>query len=98
MSPARTEGNGVFKGVKEVLPGHFMRISNGNITEKPYWELKSCEHTDSYDETIEKVRYLLCDAIKRQLVSDVPLATFLSGGLDSSFITAVAAREMIRTS
>lgn len=94
MSPARTEGNGVFKGVKEVLPGHFMRISNGNITEKPYWELKSCEHTDSYDETIEKVRYLLCDAIKRQLVSDVPLATFLSGGLDSSFITAVAAKEI----
>ena len=94
MSPARTEGNGVFKGVKEVLPAHFMRISNGNIMQKPYWELKSQEHTDSYEQTIENVRYLLCDAIKRQLVSDVPLATFLSGGLDSSFITAVAAKEI----
>ena len=94
MSPARTEGNGVFKGVKEVLPGHFMKISNGTISERPYWELKSCEHTDSYKDTIENVRYLLTDAIKRQLVSDVPLATFLSGGLDSSFITAVAAKEI----
>lgn len=94
MSPARTEGNGVFKGVKEVLPAHFMRISNGKMTEKPYWELKSGEHKDSYDDTISNVRYLLCDAIKRQLVSDVPIATFLSGGLDSSFITAVAAKEM----
>ena len=94
MSPARTEGNGVFKGIKEVLPGHFMRVSNGKILQKPYWELKSCEHTDSYEDTIETVRELLVDAIKRQLVSDVPIATFLSGGLDSSFITAVAANEI----
>ena len=94
MSPARTEGNGVFKGVREVRPAHCICISNGEMTEKPYWELKSCEHTDSYEETIDNVRYLLTDAIKRQLVSDVPLATFLSGGLDSSFITAVAAKEI----
>lgn len=94
MSPARTEGCGVYKGIKEVLPGNCMCISNGKITEKPYWELKSGEHTDSYETTIETVRYLLCDAIKRQLISDVPIATFLSGGLDSSFITAVAAGEI----
>ncbi len=97
MSPARTEGNGVFRGVKEVRPGHFMHIRGGNVAELPYWELKSGEHTDSYEDTIEHTRYLLCDAIDRQLVSDVPIATFLSGGLDSSFITAVAANKFNET-
>lgn len=94
MSPARTEGNGVFCGVKEVLPAHYISVSGGNMVEKPYWELKSGEHKDSYQDTIEKTRSILTDAIRRQLVSDVPIATFLSGGLDSSFITAVAANEM----
>ncbi|MGN0180942.1 MAG: asparagine synthase (glutamine-hydrolyzing) [Candidatus Ornithomonoglobus sp.] len=93
ISPARTAGCGVFKGIKELKPGHCMRVSRRGICEKTYWQLKSGEHTDSYEETIEKVRFLLTDAIKRQLVSDVPIATFLSGGLDSSFITAVAASE-----
>ena len=93
MSPARTEGNGVFRGVNEVKPAHFMRIHGGNVVEAAYWELKSGEHTDSYDDTIEHTRHLLVDAIDRQLVSDVPIATFLSGGLDSSFITAVAANK-----
>ena len=94
MSPARTEGTGVFYGINEVRPGSFMCISDGKISEKFYWELKSGEHTDSYEDTVLKVRELLVDAIKRQLVSDVPVATFLSGGLDSSFITAVAAGEI----
>ncbi len=93
ISPARTAGCGVFKGIKELKPGHCMRVSRRGICEKAYWQLKSGEHTDSYTDTIEKVRFLLTDAIKRQLVSDVPIATFLSGGLDSSFITAVAASE-----
>ena len=94
MSPARTSGCGVFKGVYELKPGHCMRIGRCGAAVTPYWKLKSGEHTDSYEDTIEKVRYLATDAIKRQLVSDVPIATFLSGGLDSSFITAVAAMEM----
>lgn len=55
-----------------------------------YWKLKSKEHTDSFGTTCDKVRFLLEDSIKRQLVSDVPLCTFLSGGLDSSIITAYA--------
>lgn len=94
ISPARTEGNGVFKGINEVLPAHCMIICGDKITEKPYWELKSCEHKESYNDTIEHTKTLLVDAITRQLVSDVPIATFLSGGLDSSFITAVAANKM----
>lgn len=94
ISPARTAGCGVFKGIKEVKPGQCMMISRRGICEKTYWELKSGEHTDSYSDTVDRVRYLLTDTIKRQLVSDVPLATFLSGGLDSSFISAVAATEL----
>ena len=57
-----------------------------------YWALESRPHEDGYEETVEKVRHLLEGAIRRQLVSDVPLCTFLSGGLDSSIITAGPAR------
>lgn len=93
ISPARTAGCGVFHGVNELKPGHSMFIGRSGMSIMPYWRLKSEEHTDSYEETIEKTRALVTDAITRQLVSDVPIATFLSGGLDSSFITAVAANE-----
>lgn len=93
MSPARTPGNGVYKGVKELCPGHYMTISRKGTEIKQYWSLKSHEHTDSYDDTIKNVRALVTDAVRRQMVSDVPLASFLSGGLDSSIITAICARE-----
>ncbi|BCB02996.1 asparagine synthase (glutamine-hydrolyzing) [Bacillus sp. KH172YL63] len=91
LGPSRTPGNGVFKGVKELRPAHAMRFSKNGLDIWRYWNVKSEKHTDSFDETVAKVRFLLTDAIKRQLVSDVPLCTFLSGGLDSSAITAVAA-------
>lgn len=94
ISPARTAGCGVFSGIKELKPGHSMCISRKGISEGAYWRLKSLEHTDGYDETIERVRELLTDSIRRQLVSDVPIAAFLSGGLDSSLISAVAAGEL----
>lgn len=94
ISPARTEGNGVFCGIREVLPAHYISICSGEAEEVSYWELKSGEHKESYGETVDHTRELLVDAIRRQLVSDVPIATFLSGGLDSSFITAVAASKM----
>lgn len=93
LSPARTQGVGVFKGIKELRPAHFMTVSKKGIEIKRYWQFTSKEHTDSYEDTVETVRSLLCDSIKRQLVSDVPIATLLSGGLDSSIITAVAAGE-----
>lgn len=93
ISPARTPGNGVYRGVHELKPGYCMTVNRTGICDGSYWSLKSGEHTDSYEYTIDKTKFLLTDAIKRQLVSDVPVATFLSGGLDSSFITAIAARE-----
>ncbi len=96
MSPARTPGKAVFKGISELKSAHSMIISRSGIKIFPYWSLKSLEHTDSYEDTVEKVRFLLTDAIKRQLVSDVPIGTLLSGGLDSSIITAVAAEEQAK--
>lgn len=59
--------------------------------EKEYWKLKTKEHTDSFGKTCEKIKNILIDSITKQLVSDVPLCTFLSGGLDSSIITKFAA-------
>lgn len=94
MSPARTPGNGVFKGIDELRPAHYMVFSRSGLKIQRYWQLSSHEHTDSYQETIEKVHDLVTDSIKRQLVSDVPIGTLLSGGLDSSIISAVAAKYM----
>jgi asparagine synthase (glutamine-hydrolysing) len=91
LGPSRTPGSGVFKGVKELRPAHALTFSKNGLKIWRYWNVKSEKHQDSVEETAEKVRYLVTDAVTRQLVSDVPLCTFLSGGLDSSIITAIAA-------
>lgn len=94
LGPAKTYGKGVFHGVKEVLSGHILTIKKGEIVENPFWELKSVEHTDSLEETIEKTEWLLNDAIQSQMIGDVPICTFLSGGIDSSLVTAICAKEL----
>ena len=94
LSPARTQGVGVFKDINELRPARYMIINRHKTVVKQYWSLKSGEHPDNYLDTIDHVRSLVCDTVRRQLVSDVPIATFLSGGLDSSVITAIGAREM----
>lgn len=94
VGPARTSGHGVFKDVKEIKPGHFAVFSRDGFKETRYWELECKEHADSYEQTVETVSFLVRDAIERQMVSDVPVCTFLSGGVDSSIVTAVAAAYM----
>ena len=94
LSPARTQGVGVFKNIMELRPARYMIVNRNKTVIKQYWSLKSEEHKDSYSDTIDRVRSLVCDTVRRQLISDVPVATFLSGGLDSSVITAIGAREM----
>ena len=64
------------------------------VKEYPYWSLEARSHTDSYAETVERVSWLLRDAVRRQLVSDVPVCSFLSGGIDSSVVTALASRQL----
>ena len=94
LGPGRLPGSGVFKDILEIEPGCCAYYEGGKLSVRRYWKLRDREHRESFDETVECVRYLVTDAIARQMVSDVPIGTFLSGGLDSSIITAVCAREM----
>lgn len=91
IGPAHTPGNSIFKGIYEIKPAHFAIYNNSGFHVEEYWKLESKPHTDSFDTTCDTVHHLLEDAIKRQLVSDVPLCAMLSGGLDSSIITAYIA-------
>ena len=94
LGPAKTYGKGVFKDVSEVLPGHFLEISQRGERDVTYWKLESRPHTDSFDETVEKTEYLVVDAVRKQMLSDVPICTFLSGGVDSSLVTAICSEEL----
>ncbi|MFC3883682.1 asparagine synthase (glutamine-hydrolyzing) [Bacillus songklensis] len=91
LGPSRSPGHGVFKGIDELRPAHALTFTKDGLKVWRYWNVESEEHKETLDETTEKVQFLVKDAITRQLVSDVPLCTFLSGGVDSSAITAIAA-------
>ena len=92
IGPARTAGLGIFKNIYEIKPAHFGIFNESGLHIERYWKLESKVHTDSLGKTCDNVRFLLEDSISRQLVSDVPLCTFLSGGLDSSIITLYASK------
>lgn len=94
LGPGRTPGSGVFRNVLELEPGCCGYFENGKLRTKQYWRLTDREHRQSFEETAEEVKFLVSDAIRRQMVSDVPIGTFLSGGLDSSLISAVCAEEL----
>lgn len=94
FGPGRMPGSGVFRGIQELEPGWVARYENGKLQLWQYWKLEDREHQDSFPDTVEKVRWLVTDSIQRQMVSDVELGTFLSGGLDSSIISAVCAERM----
>ncbi len=94
LGPGRIPGSGVFKNVQELMPGCCGYYCDGKLNCWQYWKLRDREHRDTFDETVEKVRFLVLDAIRRQMVSDVPIGTFLSGGLDSSLISSVCASKM----
>ena len=94
MGPGRTPGCGVFYGIKEVEPGWCGYWQDGRLNLRQYWHLRDREHRESFEETAAQVRFLVEDAVRRQMVSDVPIGTFLSGGLDSSLITSICAKEL----
>ena len=94
MGPGRLPGSGVFMGISELEPGCCGSYRDGRLSVRRYWKLTDREHRESFAQTCDHVRFLVTDAIKRQLVSDFPVGTFLSGGLDSSIISAVCAEEM----
>lgn len=93
LGPGRVPGSGVLRGVAELEPGQCACYENGNVHIRQYWKLLDREHRENFEDTAARVRELVLDAVLRQTVSDVPIGTFLSGGLDSSLITAICAKK-----
>lgn len=96
MGPARTPGCGVFRGIEELKPGYCLVCHQGGIQLQQYWSLESRPFEDTLNTGINRVRELLEDTVNRQLVSDVPVCVFLSGGIDSSAISAFASDAYAR--
>lgn len=90
LGPARKLNGAIFKDIKEIPPAHYLLFNKRGINLNEYWKLETMEHEDDIDTTKKKVRDMLVEIIENQLVSDVPVCTFLSGGLDSSVISSVA--------
>lgn len=93
LGPSRVPGSGIFKDIYELRPAHYLTYKDGQINIQRYWNVTNKEFNDTFEESVIKIRELLTDSIKRQMVSDVPIACFLSGGLDSSIITAVVSKN-----
>lgn len=91
IGPARTSGRGVFKGIKELEPGQFAVFDREGFRTAYYWRLQAREHEENYQDTVARTAFLVRDAVERQMISDVPVCSFLSGGVDSSIVTALAA-------
>ncbi|MGI8647708.1 MAG: asparagine synthase (glutamine-hydrolyzing) [Acidimicrobiales bacterium] len=94
FSFTKTPGHAVWYGMREVLPGTVVTVSRDGIREHTYWSLHTRSHTDDQQTSVDTVRSLLDDIVTRQLVADVPRCVLLSGGLDSSAITALAAAQL----
>lgn len=92
----RTPGFGYYHDVHEVRPGHMLSFERERKRDIQYWSLRSAPHTDDLETTIQHIQALLEDTVKRQLIADVPVVSMLSGGLDSSGLTALAAQEFRR--
>ncbi|UQC77634.1 asparagine synthetase [Colletotrichum lupini] len=94
-SGAAVLGEGtLFKGVKKVLPGHWVRFGrDGSVTQHRYWDAeyvdKTVKETRSMDEMVDGVRERLVDAVRLRLQADVPVGIYLSGGLDSSIVAGI---------
>ncbi|MCL7747112.1 asparagine synthase (glutamine-hydrolyzing) [Halalkalibacter alkaliphilus] len=92
LAPSRTPGHGVYDDINELRPAHMLIYDRNGAKISRYWTLKSKRHNHTVEETAEHVRYLLEDTVERQLFADVPVGMFLSGGIDSSALTALAAK------
>lgn len=94
LGPAKSYGKGVFRGISEVLPGHLIEYGKDGWKDHTYWKLEAKLHEDSVEETIEKTSWLIHDAVRMQMLSDIPICTFLSGGVDSSLVTSICAQAL----
>ena len=87
IGPAHTPGLTIYKNIYEVKPAHLAVLNRSGFHVERYWKLKSNPYTESLEETCAHLKNLIKDSINKQLYSDVPICTFLSGGLDSSILT-----------
>lgn len=94
LGPAFSPDKTVFKNIHQLKASHFLKFKNSELTIKKYWSLKAKPHNEDLSDTIEHTHFLVSDSIKRQMVSDVDLCAFLSGGLDSSIICKVMSDEL----
>lgn len=94
LGPGREMGHTVFTQIHEVKPAHCGWFARGGLSLKPYWSLVDKPYTMGLEDTLAQVRELVTDAVTRQIQCDVPVCTFLSGGLDSSIITALSAQYL----
>lgn len=94
LGPAKSRRNNIFQHIEEVLPAQYIVFESGKTEKSRYWQLESHVHEDTFPETVEKTAWLIKDAVKRQMQADVPICTFLSGGIDSSLVTAICAKEL----
>ncbi|MFI9387616.1 asparagine synthase (glutamine-hydrolyzing) [Kutzneria sp. NPDC052558] len=86
--------DGVYSGQRVVEPGTVVQIDRDGVREHTYWRLTAAEHEDDQATTIARIRDMVEDNVRHELVADVPLGFLLSGGLDSSALVAVANRRM----
>lgn len=93
VGPARTPGHGIYRNMSELKPGQCAVFDRNGLSIRTYWKLESHPHPDDVAATALQVQQLLSDTAQRQLVSDVPICTLLSGGLDSSALTSLAAEH-----
>lgn len=93
LSPNFIGGKSIFTNIFELLPGECLYFDKNGLRKRKYWQIKAIPYFKDKDFAIDMTRYLVSDAVKRQLVSDVPLCVLLSGGLDSSVVTAIASEE-----
>lgn len=89
LSPNFVSGKSVFRDILELSPAQCMIFDKNGAKKWKYWEIKAQPYFKDRDYAIEKTRYLMRDAIRHQMVSDVPLCVLLSGGLDSSVVSSI---------
>lgn len=97
LGPARIPGSAIFHGIFEVKPGHFITYSREGIKDHTFHQFEIKEHKDSYEDTLENITYLLNQSIDSLSSSVMPISSLLSGGLDSSIITAKLVEDSANT-
>lgn len=93
LGPARRPGSAIFKGLSEVKPGHCITYQKNHITDQIFHQFTIKEHLDSYEDTLDNISYLLNQSIDKLKCSVMPICSLLSGGLDSSIVSAKLAKE-----